>query len=142
MTKRHIGALAFLLASLFAVQGVSAQHTLGFTVGYGMGNGRFQPKQEMRAIWGLYSGGLSWRHYGKQRFVGGFGLDLEFQQQGFSFAINSAQVEEKKDYLYYTRHINSVMLPVVWQPHFYMLRNHVRIYLDAAATFSYNISAT
>lgn len=50
--------------------GASAQHTLGFTVGYGMGNGRFQPQQEMRAIWGLYSGGLSWRYYGKQRFVG------------------------------------------------------------------------
>lgn len=26
--------------------------------------------------------------------------------------------------------------------HFYMLRNHVRIYLEAAATFSYNISST
>ena len=34
------------------------------------------------------------------------------------------------------------MLPIVWQPHFYMLRNHVRIYLEAAATFSYNISST
>ncbi|MFR9249972.1 MAG: outer membrane beta-barrel protein [Alistipes shahii] len=73
---------------------------------------------------------------------GGFGIDLEFQQQGFSFATNASQVEEKKDYLYYTRHVNSVVLPIVWQPHFYMLRNHVRIYLEAAATFSYNISST
>lgn len=140
--QRHIRTALFALAALAAWQGASAQHTLGFTVGYGMGNGRFQPQQEMRAIWGLYSGGLSWRYYGKQRFVGGFGIDLEFQQQGFSFATNASQVEEKKDYLYYTRHVNSVVLPIVWQPHFYMLRNHVRIYLEAAATFSYNISST
>ena len=124
--QRHIRTALFALAALAAWQGASAQHTLGFTVGYGMGNGRFQPQQEMRAIWGLYSGGLSWRYYGKQRFVGGFGIDLEFQQQGFSFATNASQVEEKKDYLYYTRHVNSVVLPIVWQPHFYMLRNHVR----------------
>ena len=140
--QRHIRTALFALAALAVWQGASAQHTLGFTVGYGMGNGRFQPQQEMRAIWGLYSGGLSWRYYGKQRFVGGFGIDLEFQQQGFSFATNASQVEEKKDYLYYTRHVNSVVLPIVWQPHFYMLRNHVRIYLEAAATFSYNISST
>ena len=127
--QRHIRTALFALAALAAWQGASAQHTLGFTVGYGMGNGRFQPQQEMRAIWGLYIGGLSWRYYGKQRFVGGFGIDLEFQQQGFSFATNASQVEEKKDYLYYTRHVNSVVLPIVWQPHFYMLRNHVRIYL-------------
>ena len=115
--QRHIRTALFALAALAAWQGASAQHTLGFTVGYGMGNGRFQPQQEMRASGGLDSG-------------------------GFSFATNASQVEEKKDYLYYTRHVNSVVLPIVWQPHFYMLRNHVRIYLEAAATFSYNISST
>lgn len=55
--QRHIRTALFALAALAAWQGASAQHTLGFTVGYGMGNGRFQPQQEMRAIWGLYSGG-------------------------------------------------------------------------------------
>lgn len=54
--QRHIRTALFALAALAAWQGASAQHTLGFTVGYGMGNGRFQPQQEMRAIWGLYSG--------------------------------------------------------------------------------------
>ena len=140
--KRHIRNVLFAFAVLTAWQGASAQHTLGFTVGYGMGNGRFQPQQEMRAMWGMYSGGLSWRYYGMQRFVGGFGVDLEFLQQGFSFAPNASLVEEKKDYLYYSRHINSVVLPIVWQPHVYMFRNHVRVYLEAAATFSYNFSST
>ena len=140
--QRHIRTALFALAALAAWQGASAQHTLGFTVGYGMGNGRFQPQQEMRALWGMYSGGLTWRYYGRQRFVGGFGVDLEFQQSGFSFATNSSQVEEKKDYLYYTRHVNTLVMPVVWQPHFYMIRNHVRVYFEAAATFSYNLSST
>ena len=125
--KRHIAILTLALSALCGTPEVRAQHTLGVIVGYGMGTGRFQPKQEMRAVWGLYSGGLTWRYYGSQRVVGAFGLDLEFQQQGFSYAMNTSQVEDKKDYIYYTRHINSVMLPVVWAPHFYMFRNHARV---------------
>mgnify|MGYP002546434834 FL=1 len=144
MTGRNIRTFLVAAAMLFGVLAApraSAQHTLGFTAGYGMGTGRFNPKQEMRGMWGMYGGGLTWRYYGKQRFVGGFGVDLEFLQQGFSFATNTAAVEEKKDYLYYTRNMNTVMLPVVWQPHIYMLRNHVRVYLEAAATFSYTFSS-
>ena len=38
--KRHIIAGLLAFAALAAWQGASAQHTLGFTVGYGMGNGR------------------------------------------------------------------------------------------------------
>ena len=106
--QRHIRRLILAVAGFFAVQGALAQHTLGVIGGYGMGSGRFDPKQETRAIWGLYSGGLTWRYYGSQRVVGAFGLDLEFQQQGFSYAMNTSQVEDKKDYIYYTRHINSV----------------------------------
>lgn len=140
--KRTIITALLLLAALTARRGASAQHTLGFTVGYGMANGRLQPEQEMRAMWGMYSGGVSWRYYGKQRFVGGFGIDLEFLQQGFSFATNASQVEEESDFLYYARRVNSLVLPIVWQPHVYLFRNHVRLYLEAAATFSYNISST
>ncbi len=140
--RRHTLYILLTLAALLTGAAASAQHTLGFTAGYGMSTGRFQPQQEMRALWGKYGGGLSWRYYGRQRIVGGFGIDLEFLQTGFSFATNSSQVEEKKDYLYYTRHINTIMMPIVWQPHFYMIRNHVRVYLEAAATFSYNLSST
>lgn len=106
-----------------------------------MASARFDPKQEMKGMWGIYTAGLTWRYYGTQRFVGGFGIDLEFLQQGFSFATNASLVEEPKDFRYYTRHINSVMLPIVWQPHIYMLRHRVRVYLEAAATFSYQLSS-
>lgn len=106
-----------------------------------MASARFDPKQEMKGMWGIYTAGLTWRYYGAQRFVGGFGIDLEFLQQGFSFATNASLVEEPKDFRYYTRHINSVMLPIVWQPHVYILRHRVRVYLEAAATFSYQLSS-
>lgn len=140
--KRRILSALLLLAALAAGREAAAQHTVGFVAGYGMASGRFQPQQETKALWGMYSGGLSWRYYGRQRFVGGFGIDLEFLQQGFSFATNAAYVDEPADYIYYRRTINSLMLPIVWQPHVYMFRNHVRLYLEAAATFSYNISST
>lgn len=129
-------------AALLTWQGAAAQHTLGFVAGYGMASGRLDPTVEKRALWGTYSGGLTWRYYGRQRFIGGFGVGLEFLQQGFSFATNTAQVDDPADYLYYTRRINSVVLPIVWQPHFYMLRNRVRVYLEAAATFSCQLSST
>ncbi len=142
MIRQKIRYTLLLWAALVTWCGVSAQHTLGFTVGYGMGSGRLEPKVESRAQWGMYTGGLSWRYYGTQRFVGGFGIDLEFLQQGFSYSPNASMVEEKKDYQWYSRKINSVVLPIVWQPHIYLLRNRVRVYFEAAATFSYNFSST
>lgn len=142
MTMKKITIAVLTIFSALSFEGALAQHTLGFTAGYGMATSRFDPKQEMKAMWGVYTGGFSWRYYGEQRFVGGFGIDLEFLQQGYSFAQNASVVEEQKDYLYYSRHINSVMLPIVWQPHFYLFRNHIRVYFEAAATFSYMFSST
>ena len=142
MIRRHLLIGWVMLLAVGGCRHAAAQHTLGATVGYGMSNGRFQPTQEMRAIWGQYSAGVSWRYYGRQRAVGGFGIDLEFLQQGFSYATNASLVDEPSDYLYYTRRINSLVLPIVWQPHVYLLNHRVRVYLEAAATFSYNLSST
>lgn len=143
MTMRTIiRTAAALLVALAGWQGAAAQHTLGAIASYGMSTARINPTVEKRAVWGTYGGGLTWRYYGRQRFTGGFGVDLEFLQQGFSYATNTAQVDDPADYLYYTRRINSIVLPVVWQPHFYMLRNRVRVYLEAAATFTCNLSST
>lgn len=142
MTRRTLRiALLALLALPALGQRAQAQHTLGVTAGYGMGLGRITPSVESRSRWGMYSGGLSWRYYGRQRVAGGFGVDLEFVQQGFSYAPNASLVDEREEYLWYTRHLNTLMLPIVWQPHFYMVRNHVRVYLEAAATFSYALSS-
>ena len=119
----------------------AAQHTLGVTGGYGYGNARFYPDQETRAVWGCYTAGVTWRYYGPQRFVGGFGIDFEYLQRGFSFLQNPTE-EDPAKYHWYTRRVKSLMLPIVWQPHIYLFKNRMRVYLDAAVFFSYNISST
>ena len=119
----------------------AAQHTLGVTGGYGYGNARFYPDQETRAVWGCYTAGVTWRYYGPQRFVGGFGIDFEYLQRGFSFLQNPTE-EDPAKYQWYTRRVKSLMLPIVWQPHIYLFKNRMRVYLDAAVFFSYNISST
>ena len=138
---RRLGMICLFLGAVLCGGTAAAQHTLGVTGGYGYGNARFYPDQETRAVWGCYTAGVTWRYYGPQRFVGGFGIDFEYLQRGFSFLQNPTE-EDPAKYQWYTRRVKSLMLPIVWQPHFYMLRNHVRIYLEAAATFSYNISST
>lgn len=87
--------------------------------------------------------GLSWRYYSLPRYVGAIGVDLEYMQRGFSFgysysATTNDKGEEIRDYNFYTRRLNSIMLPLVWQPHVYLAKHHVRLYLEAALTFSYN----
>ncbi len=132
-----------ILAAALLVGGRAlSQSTLAVVGGYGMANARLYPSQEMRAIWGSYSGGLSWRYYSAPRFVGCIGVDVEWMQRGFSYAPYASQYEDKKQYKYYTRNLNSIMVPIVWQPHVYMFKNHMRVYMEAALTFSYNFSST
>ena len=78
MTRHKTRHLLLLVALFAASYAATAQHTLGFMAGYGMANGRFDPKMETRAQWGIYTGGLSWRYYGTQRFVGKFHLMVRF----------------------------------------------------------------
>ena len=119
-----------------------AQHVVAVTTGCGMATSRLYPAQETRPIWGTWTAGVSWRYYSLPRFVGCFGIDLEWQQRGFSYAPYASIYEDKSQYKYYTRRVNSMMLPVVWQPHVYLFKNHLRIYLEAAVTFSYNFAST
>lgn len=140
--RRKLTGTILLAAALLLAGTAAAQHTLGVTAGYGMGSSRLYPKQETRGVWGLYSAGVQWRYYGTQRYVGGFGIDLEFLQRGFSYAPYASSTENEADYQWYTRKVNSILLPIVWQPHIYVARNRLRIFLEASAFFSYNISST
>ena len=118
-----------------------AQHTVAITGGTGYATSRLYPAQEMRALWGTYQAGFSWRYYSLPRFVGCIGVDVELMQRGFSYAPYPSRYETKKEYKYYTRKLNSIMVPIVWQPHVYLIKNHLRVYLEAAPTFSYNFAS-
>ena len=129
------------ILSVAVVAKSSAQHTIAVTGGSGFANSRMYPAQETRPIWGTYQAGLSWRYYSMPRFIACFGIDVELLQRGYSFAPYSYLYEHKKDYKYYTRKLNSIVVPIVWQPHIYLFKNHMRVYLEAAPTFSFNFSS-
>lgn len=139
---KRLFRILLLLAAAGLQLPAAAQHTIGFSAGSGMGTGRFEPQQETRPVWGTFTAGVSWRYYSAQRIVGGVGADLEFLQRAFSMATNASRVDDEKDYLYYTRRINSIVLPIVWQPHAYLLRHRIRLYGEAGVTFSYDLSST
>ena len=140
--RRFIKILALVFAlSVTAVAESSAQHTIAVTGGTGYATARPYPDQEMKPIWGTYQAGFSWRYYSMPRFIACFGIDVELLQRGFSFAPYPHFYESKKDYKYYKRTINSIIIPIVWQPHFYLFKKHLRVYLEAAPTFSYNFAS-
>ena len=137
------------MAVLFVLVGsehASAQHTLTLTGGTGATTARFYPAEQTKWMWGAETAGISWRYYSdKPRFVGCVGVDLEFVERGFHYGY--AYTSEMKDeveirhYQYYTRNVNSLMLPIVWQPHVYVANNRMRIFIEAAFVLSYNISS-
>ena len=140
--NRYIKILTIVF--LFAVGVVaksSAQHTIAVTGGTGYATSRLYPAQETKPIWGTYQVGFSWRYYSMPRFIACFGIDVELLQRGYSFAPYSYLYEDKKEYKYYTRKLNSIIVPIVWQPHIYLFKNHLRVYLEAAPTFSFNFSS-
>lgn len=142
--------VAMVATTLLGVGNCSAQHTLSILGGTGVSYGRFYPAEETKWLYGAEVYGLSWRFYSpKPRFVGAVGVDLEYMERGFKlgwaytseFVGEGADRKEIRHYEYYTRHVNSVMLPIVWQPHVYAAKKHLRIYLEAAFVLSYNISS-
>ncbi|MBR2031296.1 MAG: PorT family protein [Alistipes sp.] len=140
--KRFIKIVTFVfIFSVVAVAESSAQHTIAVTGGSGFATARPYPDQVMKPIWGTYQVGFSWRYYSMPRFIACFGIDVELLQRGFSFAPYPYKYETKKEYRYYTRTLNSIMIPIVWQPHFYLFKKHLRVYLEAAPTFSFNFAS-
>lgn len=138
--------ILFTLLALITFGGFGeayAQHTLGVFGGAGMATVRFYPKREMRQLFPVINGGLSWRYYSMPRYVGCVGVDMEYMQRGFSFGYTHTskyddEGKEHRTYKFFTRRVNTIMMPIVWQPHVYLARNHIRVFLDAAVTFSYN----
>ncbi len=139
--------LILLLAILCSTSALRAQHTFGLTTSYGSSKVRAYPSIETKSVYGLYSGGISWRYYTAERYVGCFGIDLEYIQRGFAYAPytstnNNDEGNEDVDLLYYTRRINTLMMPILFQPHAYMLHNRLRVFGEVGITLSYDINST
>ena len=111
---------------------------------------RFYPAEITKWMWQCENYGLSWRYYSeKPRFVGAVGIDLEFLERGYRFGYTYTsswetvgdELKETRRYEFYKRKINSIMLPLVWQPHFYLVKNRLRVFIEAALVLSYNLSS-
>jgi hypothetical protein len=132
-------------------QRATAQHTLTLTGGTGASYARFYPTEETKWMWGCETFGVAWRYYSeKPRFVGAVGIDLEYLERGFNMGWTYSSrwegegedMKEIRTYRFYNRKVNTLMLPLVWQPHFYLAKNRVRIFIEAALVLSYNLSSS
>lgn len=139
---KRIAIIIALLITLLPLSHAQAQVTLGASVGTSASSFRPYPYQETRTTTGLYTGGVGVRYYTAQRFVGAIGLDVEFMECAYSFAPYASYTAEGEEYSYYTRYYNSIMIPFMWQPYFYLFDNKVRVFIEAAATLSINLAST
>lgn len=139
------GAITLLL-TIATSQSAVAQHTLTLVGGTGATYARFYPSAETNWIWMADSYGIAWRYYSdKPRFVGAVGIDLEYMERGYTYGYGytSKYVDDKeiRTYEFYQRNYKSMMLPIVWQPHFYLAKNRLRLFVEAAFVLSYNFSS-
>lgn len=122
--------------SLFTFS-AAAQHYVGFKAGYGAMQGRFYPKYETALVWGKYTTGVMWKYYSPQQVVGGVSAELEYQMRGYR--LFEGVVSDTTSYTSRTRTVNTISVPLIWQPHLYFANRHVRVFINAGIVFSYNL---
>lgn len=129
-----------LLAGVGAAHG---QHYIGVRGGWGGGSGRIMPPVESGMVWGLKSGGVSWKHYSAERFVGGIEADVLWMQQGYKqYYTRPIEGSDKRQRVgYYQRTVDVVMVPAMWQAHVYAFNQRLRVFMNAGITFSYILSS-
>ena len=129
--------LHFLLFML-AAGSVSAQHYVGVKGGYGAAMGRFYPKPDKSLFaWNKYTGGVMWKYYSDQQVVGGVSAELEYQTRGYT--ITRGLPSKTGNYMAETRTVNSITMPLIWQPHLYLAKQRIRVFINAGFTLSYNL---
>ncbi len=134
-----MGLSLCLLFSVFGLQNLAAQHYIGVKGGYGMARGRFYPfysYDRSASMWNRYNGGLVWKYYSAQQVVGGVSVELEYVMRGFRF--EKGEMSGTSDYNYKVRTVNSLVLPLIWQPHLYLANRHIRVFINAGFTLIYN----
>ncbi len=127
-----------LAAALLLSLPAAAQHYIGAKGGYGAAWGRFYPPVDKSPmVWGKYTGGVMWKYYSEQAVIGGVSAELEYQMRGYR--IVEGIMSDTTTYKLKTRTVGSVTVPLIWQPHLYFANRHIRVFLNAGVTFSYNL---
>lgn len=137
-------ALCTLTLLVCGTMGTWAQRQyIGLRGGWGEGDIRLYPHWTSPPVWGKLNGGVYWVYYGggkenaylADNYTGGICIELELLQRGFEYA---ALDRNTKRYTY-GRAMNSIMLPIMWQPHAFALDGRLRLFLNAGATLAYNL---
>ena len=147
MNVKKIKTLLCTLLLIVAGGGVEAsaqRQYLGFKGGWGEGDVRLYPHWTSPPVWGKFNGGFYWVYYGGGKdnaylydsYTGGLCVELELIQRGFQYA---ALDRNSKTYTY-ERAMNTLMVPIMWQPHVFAFDERLRLFLNAGATLSYNLA--
>ena len=112
-----------------------AQHYIGVRGGAGGGGVRFKPHVEKSFLWGSPVGGVAYKYYGGDRFVGGVEVDVNLVKKGYR---TYPRVDSDSTYL---RTLTAIELPFMWQPHVTFFKNKARFFINAGPYISYNISS-
>ncbi len=122
---RRLRIVILAAAMSFCVGALHGQHYLGVRGGIGTGNFKFVPKQENKSLGGLPVGGLAWKYYSKDIFVGGFEVDFLYIEKGYQY------LAEVKSDTSVRQQFKALQLPVLWQPHFYFFNRKVSVFANA-----------
>lgn len=130
--KRRFKILILLMVVMLGSE-LHAQHYFGVKGGWGGGSARLEPAEETNILWGMYNGGVSWRYYSKEKYAGGIQVDLEYMQRGYSYEYRNTPDTS------YNRRLNSIVMPICWQPHFYFFGRTLKAFINLGVTFNYNM---
>lgn len=139
-----IGLMVVLMLLLGLPKAHSQVQYFGVKGGWGEGDVRLYPHWTSPPVWGKLNGGLYWVYYGGGKdsaylyddYTGGICVELELLQRGFEYAA----LDRNSKQFTYGRHFNSITLPIMWQPHAFAFDGRLRLFLNAGATLSYNLS--
>lgn len=132
-----------LMSAACGMAPASAQHYVGIKGGYGSSDVRLYPSWKTPMELGMLSGGLVWRYYSEPtaaqptlKYTGGISMELQYLQRGYKY---ESLTNENHTY---SRRINTLMVPFIWQPHISMAQERLRLFLNLGVTFNYNLSST
>lgn len=133
---KHLRIILITLILIGSISEAYSQHYLGIRAGYGAGSARFFPAKETGYVWGLPSGGLSYKFYSDVKYVGAIEIDLQYTGKGFKYDL------AKNSDTSYMRKLSSIELPLFWQPHVYFFNYHAKFFLNLGVNISYNFHSS
>lgn len=144
--KRFLAFVILLTAAFACPEPVGAQQWYLTTKGgWGVGDVRLYPHWTTPPVWGKWNAGAgifyyvgdSPNYYLADNYTGGIGIEVEYMQRGFQYAA----LDRDSERYTYGRSVQSIIVPLIWQPHFFLFDHQMRIFIDLGINAQYNLSS-